>query len=265
MKRHLLAYSTLALLLLAAVPHRAQAQFILKKMGTLIQPPVINPAMIKGAQPNIKPVPMPTPKPMPMPTPPGPQPNPNADWWKPLANPGNWIGLLGQGRRPRHPHYPTYPTYPSYPNQPSYPTYPPISGDPSGNQVDPGFNPNYGQGGSAPGGSQGQSAPSAPLPDNSLDAPVELFNPSETGTVIRCLINGQLVELQPGQRQKLPAGGKWTVQFHRGGDFGRAEYEMNDGLHWFKRTSRGWELYRGDYRPSNKEKDQTSKLPANPW
>jgi hypothetical protein len=53
-----------------------------------------------------------------------------------------------------------------------------------------------------------------------------------------------LHSLGPGETHNLGSGDSWLIQFHRGGDFGNAEYTIADGVHAFKAAELGWELQR---------------------
>ncbi len=71
-----------------------------------------------------------------------------------------------------------------------------------------------------------------------------LVNPATNGLAVRCIVNGELVELGPGERRTLSGGDAWVVRFHRGGDFGAAVAPIYDGTHQFVVGPQGWALER---------------------
>ena len=86
--------------------------------------------------------------------------------------------------------------------------------------------------------------PSYPPPPNYLD-PVAVGNPN--AVPIRCVIDGRLAEIPPGQVLQLGVGRKWHIEFDRGAGLGTVRYTMRHGLHQFVLTGHGWDLRR---RPS---------------
>ncbi|MBN1589388.1 MAG: hypothetical protein JW888_07730 [Pirellulales bacterium] len=90
--------------------------------------------------------------------------------------------------------------------------------------------------------------------------PLELLN--ENDVTLQCRINGKVVVLQPGRVLPLEPGRVWTIEFHRGGPFGIARYELVDGIHKFVRAERGWELIRVGHEPPPHEPE--FEIPANP-
>jgi hypothetical protein len=214
----------------------AQPKIAPPKGGIFGNQPQINPGIAKKLKP-FKPN-----KPNPQPSGPSGNPKPGKPqppWWAPLANPNTWLGLAhpnhhpGWHPGPHHPHHPG-PHYPNYPE--------PMPVVPDWHDPD---------------------VP-APAPENSLHDPIELFNPDRNGAPIRCLVDGRLVELEPGESKMIPGADRRIIRFHRGGDFGEARYGMETGLYWFARSDQGWELYHGPYRQIG-EAPATSDLPANPW
>jgi len=77
-----------------------------------------------------------------------------------------------------------------------------------------------------------------------------LLNPARTRGTVRYVLDGQAHSLRPGDKQDLPQGLSWRIQFHRGGEFGNADYSLGNGTYTFKITARGWELIEtGDASP----------------
>lgn len=217
---------------------------VTKKGPTLKLAKPFNPSLL-GQQPKIipgiggmlKPVPGPKPNPNPGPNPGPNKPNPGKEWWLPLTRPQNWMGLLDRPHgRPWHPgHHPD-----PWHNHPQY--------EPEPMPVDPGW----------------AVAPEPELPENPLGGTIGVFNPEETKTVMRFRIEGKIVQLEPGQVIELPAGRQYVIEFHRGGSFGNARYGMAEGLFWFKRTDRGWELYNGPYEEAAPQ-SESNAIPQNEW
>jgi hypothetical protein len=72
-------------------------------------------------------------------------------------------------------------------------------------------------------------------------APV-IVNAAESPLTVRFLVNGELVELNPGERRELTGGDAWVVRFHRGGQFGAATEILYGGEYRFVVGSSGWSL-----------------------
>lgn len=81
------------------------------------------------------------------------------------------------------------------------------------------------------------NAPSKP-PGNT----VVLSN--DTEGVVHYLVNGEACSLSPGETHNLGSEDSWSIQFHRGGDFGNAEHTISQGVHAFRITESGWDLQR---------------------
>ena len=97
-------------------------------------------------------------------------------------------------------------------------------------------------------------------PHEMRGAPLELLN--ESDLTVRCRINGGLVSLSPGRAIPLEPGRPSIIEFHRGGSFGTARYELAHGVHKFVRTDHGWELVRVDHKPSGHHSHH--EVPENP-
>ena len=82
--------------------------------------------------------------------------------------------------------------------------------------------------------------PYCPPPAEPEAAPLELLN--ETDIMLRCRINGEIVTFAPGQGIPFPGGRLWVIEFHRGGPFGTARYELTEGVYRFGRNDQGWTL-----------------------
>ncbi len=94
--------------------------------------------------------------------------------------------------------------------------------------------------------------PSTYLPDVSpseIAAPT-LINPATNTATVRFIVNGERIELKPGERRTLSGGDSWLVRFHRGGKFGAAMEPIYDGQHQFVIGPQGWRLERADDAPN---------------
>jgi hypothetical protein len=67
-----------------------------------------------------------------------------------------------------------------------------------------------------------------------------LVNPSDVE--IGYLVDGEVHKLGPGERHKIGRDQNWVIEFHRGGDFGEATYELSAGTYEFRVGDSGWEL-----------------------
>jgi hypothetical protein len=79
---------------------------------------------------------------------------------------------------------------------------------------------------------------------------VLILNPADSRGTINYNINGNHYVAEPGMKQKLPAlprGRAWTIEYHRGEQFGPARYKLQPGTYQFKPTELGWQLYRLRY------------------
>lgn len=77
------------------------------------------------------------------------------------------------------------------------------------------------------------------------DSDTILYNPTKNGGPVSYLVNEAVFTLQPGETHELPAG-EARVHFHRGSDFGEARYSIAGGVHEFRVTRRGWDLFPAD-------------------
>ena len=81
----------------------------------------------------------------------------------------------------------------------------------------------------------------------SLTSGAVLLSSKENRSEMHYRVNGQNFTIQPGQRQPLPVGHRYVVEFDRGGGFGSAKDTVEHGAYAFTETSRGWELRRQTY------------------
>jgi hypothetical protein len=81
------------------------------------------------------------------------------------------------------------------------------------------------------------SAVDVPAVDSEL---LVLINPSELE--LGYILNGEVRVLGPGQRHEIEANQTWDVKFHRGGEFGDADYQLSAGAYEFRVGDQGWEL-----------------------
>jgi hypothetical protein len=83
--------------------------------------------------------------------------------------------------------------------------------------------------------------PSKPVGDG---LPIEIVNPTETGTALSYQLNGAEEVLAPGGSQLLTNDQSRIITFDRGGNFGTARYTMSSGQYRFELTpDHGWELF----------------------
>lgn len=68
-------------------------------------------------------------------------------------------------------------------------------------------------------------------------------NPANSRGTINYNINGHHYVAEPGMVQRLQPGERWTIEFDRGGDFGKAVYTLSPGTYWFTPTDLGWQLF----------------------
>ena len=80
-----------------------------------------------------------------------------------------------------------------------------------------------------------ETTPAVDVPQNLV-----LVNPSEVE--IGYLVDGEVYGLGPGERHEIGSDQKWAIEFHRGGDFGEATYELSAGTYEFRVGDSGWEL-----------------------
>lgn len=74
---------------------------------------------------------------------------------------------------------------------------------------------------------------------------VTIRNPASTGARVAFLLDGRSeLELAPGEVSLLRDKGRYVVEFDRGGDFGTARKELDEGTYEFSATSSGWDLQR---------------------
>jgi hypothetical protein len=87
------------------------------------------------------------------------------------------------------------------------------------------------------------SVETSPVETNpAVDVPqfLVLVNPSDVE--IGYLVNGEVHRLGPGERHEIGSDQNWAIEFHRGGDFGEATYELSAGTYEFRVGDSGWEL-----------------------
>jgi hypothetical protein len=79
---------------------------------------------------------------------------------------------------------------------------------------------------------------------------LELVNPVNNGQAVHFLAGDTVHSLEPGQKHDLAGGdGTWRIRFHRGGDFGNAEYSLSHGVFEFRVAEQGWHLERVSETP----------------
>jgi hypothetical protein len=87
------------------------------------------------------------------------------------------------------------------------------------------------------------ASPTATLPRPPAE-PILLLNPKDTGTPVHYKVNEYPYIMGAGQTQQLGGHAAWTIDFHRGGSYGRKQYSLDPGKTYrFTPTTNGWELY----------------------
>lgn len=69
-----------------------------------------------------------------------------------------------------------------------------------------------------------------------------LANPGDTGIEVYYAVDGTILMLAPGQSKQFSGGQTRRIQFHRGGEFGEADYTLTSGAYEFRVSSTGWDL-----------------------
>jgi hypothetical protein len=69
-----------------------------------------------------------------------------------------------------------------------------------------------------------------------------ISNPSKWGVPIHFAIDEEIYTLNPGESRQVDAVNFPRIRFHRGEDFGDAEYLIGGGDYEFRVTDNGWAL-----------------------
>lgn len=83
-----------------------------------------------------------------------------------------------------------------------------------------------------------------PVPDSEAEELVSgvlLLNKGEQA--VNYSVEADPFTMTPDYRQILPGGRKWTIEFDRGAEYGKAKYGIADGTYAFTPTEDGWELF----------------------
>ena len=84
-----------------------------------------------------------------------------------------------------------------------------------------------------------------PVPQQSYSqAPITIRVPSNLSGRVVYSLNNQEFAMMPGQSQTVREDRHWLIRFDRGGQFGAAEYSLSAGSYEFRKSARGWDLYR---------------------
>jgi hypothetical protein len=73
---------------------------------------------------------------------------------------------------------------------------------------------------------------------------VLIVNPASSQGTLNYNVNGHHYVSQPGFKQRLEAGRRWVIEYHRGKNFGTSKYTLSPGTYHFTPTDLGWQLYR---------------------
>ncbi len=79
---------------------------------------------------------------------------------------------------------------------------------------------------------------------------VRLVNPIANGGDVHYVVNKVPFSLSPGEYHELSQTAECLVEFHRGGDFGNAEVQLQTGDYVFAIGETGWNLARGQMEPA---------------
>ena len=74
--------------------------------------------------------------------------------------------------------------------------------------------------------------------------PIHITLPPDMTGHVAYTLNGYQYKIQPGQTQHFREDRDWVIQFDRGPEYGSGMYSLTGGYYSFKRSDRGWELYR---------------------
>jgi len=97
-----------------------------------------------------------------------------------------------------------------------------------------------------------ESLPETPVPiEEPKPAVLRLVNPSETGGVVYYAVDGQSFSLNSGEYHELAPAAECLVEFHRGGDFGYAKFNLTAGDYLFVVGKTGWSLAPGKMAPAS--------------
>lgn len=91
--------------------------------------------------------------------------------------------------------------------------------------------------------------------------PIRITHPSGSTAPINYSLNGFQYTIRPGESQTLVNDRLWTIQFDRGGEFGRARYSLSPGQFEFTVSAAGWDFVQ---RPGALDAYSTNGAPPPP-
>lgn len=86
------------------------------------------------------------------------------------------------------------------------------------------------------------TSPAITPPDPTAAPDLLIVNPAETGGTVFYLVDGEVQSLEPGESHNLKNGRQYTIEYHRGGEFGEAELQVQSGTYHFRVDNAGWKL-----------------------
>lgn len=75
-----------------------------------------------------------------------------------------------------------------------------------------------------------------------LPKPIVIRNSKSNRGSVAFLVDKEVKNLAPGEEYEIEGGSLHTVRFDRGGGFGQAKIELQDGIFEFQITEKGWDL-----------------------
>ncbi len=85
---------------------------------------------------------------------------------------------------------------------------------------------------------------------------IVIRNRPDAANAVNYVLNRRLTySIQPGYKQKIPAGQDWTIEFDRGDGTGVARYSLTKGFYEFRVMENRWELVKHDYKVTIDNRD----------
>ncbi len=84
--------------------------------------------------------------------------------------------------------------------------------------------------------------PFATMEQPEIPAELVIQNPADNQGAVHFLFNGEVFSLEAGESRQLPHDGQRRIEYHRGGEFGVAQQELEVATYEFRVTDGGWNL-----------------------